>query len=548
MPLSTEAADRAGARLRWIRTDSILFVVFLALYEATAYILSVHFDFYVGDAASRTAQAAMVIVGRDPHLAAIGLVWTPLPSLAELPLIWLFDRLGWPLQLAGPMTVAFFGAVNVPLIFRIGLEAGARKSLAIFAAIAYGLHPMVWLYASNGMSEACFATWLALIILFWLRWVHRSDVVNLAGASLALAGAWWTRYEAIPIAAGLGVALMLMIWYRKGSSEELQAVLLNSMTPFVYSIFLWLFFNWVLVGNPLFFLNGPYSNAALTIGLRSSTGPMAGVYRSIPGSLAFLTLRITYIFVGIWPALLLCLVVIVRRRDIGLLSLLVLLGSLEAFYLEQLFVGQLFPWYRYWIMIPLFGITLILYLDGAGLRGTGPAATTTTAKAARFHWPVFAAPLLIVGSLAVACFSMTKPTIAVNEYPSLMAITGHPQPSSLVGTFAEDRAVAHYVSSLPPGLILMDSSTGERIFLLAKDRSRFVVASNRDFEQILGDPRRYVSYVLVAKPGTVPYDTVLAKYPKLYDQGASWATLIKTFPGRAAWKVYKVKRPGTTAQ
>ena len=44
-------------------------------------------DLIFPDAMSRVANAYYVLFSRDPHLAAIGFVWNPLPSLATLPLL-----------------------------------------------------------------------------------------------------------------------------------------------------------------------------------------------------------------------------------------------------------------------------------------------------------------------------------------------------------------------------------------------------------------------------------------------------------------------------
>ncbi|HLH72656.1 MAG TPA: hypothetical protein VKX96_05175 [Chloroflexota bacterium] len=524
---SAVTPDLAAIRLGNLADGQLLIVLFLVVYEVTAYLLTIRFGFYFGDAVSRTAQATMVVASRDPHLGAIGLVWTPLPSLLQLPLIWVFARLALPLQFAGPAVTAIFGALNVSLVYQIGQEMGASADLRVFGSLIYAIQPMVWLYASNGMSEVFFATCIALLILYLVRWLHQPTVANLAGASLALSGAWWTRYEAIPIAAGFAVAIALVVLERSGGVDRLEGMLLNGLAPFAYSVFLWLFFNWLLVGNPLYFWNGPYSNVTQTSMLRSSTGPMAGVYHSFAGALAFDGVRTTAMFLGVWPILFGCTWLILRRRDLALLCLLVTMVSLQAFYLYQLYAGELFPWYRYWIMIPFYAIILAFYLRGH------PRCPCLL----RRDWVIRG---LFAVSWLVSVASMFAPSIAVNEYPYLLQLTGRAMAAQIGVSLADDRIVADYVSSLPAGLILMDSSAGERIFLLAKNHTRFVLTTDRDYEQILNDPTRYVRYVLVARPGTVEYDTVLNRYPTLYDQGMSWARLLKTFPGPAGWKLYEV--------
>ena len=42
--------------------------------------------FALGDALSRTSMAKMVVLSRDPHLAAWGFYWVPLPAISRIPL------------------------------------------------------------------------------------------------------------------------------------------------------------------------------------------------------------------------------------------------------------------------------------------------------------------------------------------------------------------------------------------------------------------------------------------------------------------------------
>src|SRR5438477_5300575 len=74
-----------------------------------------------GDAWSRVGNAYYVLYSRDPHLAAIGFVWNPLPSLAALPIL---PFSGWWPALrtqgfAGNLVSALFMAGAVAVAWRI---------------------------------------------------------------------------------------------------------------------------------------------------------------------------------------------------------------------------------------------------------------------------------------------------------------------------------------------------------------------------------------------------------------------------------------------
>lgn len=48
--------------------------------------LALDVQYYQGDSLSRVSAARSVLLSRDPHLAAIGFVFTPLTALVQVPL------------------------------------------------------------------------------------------------------------------------------------------------------------------------------------------------------------------------------------------------------------------------------------------------------------------------------------------------------------------------------------------------------------------------------------------------------------------------------
>ncbi|MCL5958938.1 MAG: hypothetical protein M1358_06385 [Chloroflexi bacterium] len=81
------------------------FLVYAFLGWAGAYLVQT----YNWDGLSRIAQAHGVLFSRDPHLAAAGFVWPPLPVLTDVPFVFLLKPLGLVL-LAGPLMSALYSA------------------------------------------------------------------------------------------------------------------------------------------------------------------------------------------------------------------------------------------------------------------------------------------------------------------------------------------------------------------------------------------------------------------------------------------------------
>ena len=85
-----------GAAIFWLALTGYLAVAVLLVFGA---------NIVQADALSRVGNAEYVLFSRDPHLAAIGFVWSPLPSLLMLPLL--------PFKLIFPQLVQLGFAANI---------------------------------------------------------------------------------------------------------------------------------------------------------------------------------------------------------------------------------------------------------------------------------------------------------------------------------------------------------------------------------------------------------------------------------------------------
>ncbi|MCB1289408.1 MAG: ABC transporter, partial [Mycobacterium sp.] len=69
------------------RLKILAFAVSFAVYTGLGYWLQVRHGFILGDSLSRVYAAQSVVYSRDPHLAAIGFIFTPLTAMVEIPFI-----------------------------------------------------------------------------------------------------------------------------------------------------------------------------------------------------------------------------------------------------------------------------------------------------------------------------------------------------------------------------------------------------------------------------------------------------------------------------
>ncbi|TMD88323.1 MAG: hypothetical protein E6I78_01165 [Chloroflexi bacterium] len=157
-----------------------IFGLALCLYGLVASVMVFAANIIQGDALSRVGNAEYVLYSHDPHLAAIGFVWNPLPSLLIMPLL--------PLKVLFPQLVERGFAANiVSCVFMAGAvyqlwhilsDLGLHRGWRLLLTLLFALHPMVVFYGANGMSEApflfflilatrCLAAWLATPRLEW---------------------------------------------------------------------------------------------------------------------------------------------------------------------------------------------------------------------------------------------------------------------------------------------------------------------------------------------------------------------------------------------
>src|SRR6266508_4007713 len=132
----------------------VVFSVITAVFLAEAAWLAFVVGFMPGDALSRTYSALVAVRSADPHLAAIGFVWPPLPVLLQIPLV-LLPRLTHYGLSGGVVSAIVAGLTAValcPLLARAGLSRWQRwLAIALFFA-----NPLIAFYAGTGMSEMPF--------------------------------------------------------------------------------------------------------------------------------------------------------------------------------------------------------------------------------------------------------------------------------------------------------------------------------------------------------------------------------------------------------
>lgn len=538
-----------------------------SVYLAAGALLAFHYESFNGDAQARVANAFYVMFSRDPHLAAIGFVWNPLPSMTVMPVL-LLSKLWPPLAeraFAGNILSAVCMAAAVAILRGILGDLRVRRGAAVLLTLLFAFHPMIAYHGANGLSEGLFLLTLMVATRYLIRYLDTGAPGVLVGSGVSLGIAYYARNEAIAaIALATAVVLFARARTTEGAPRErFRAALVDAVllvAPGLFAFVSWAAASWLIVGSPFEQFSSEYGTAsqlqamtAVGFQLRDTSlatrmvilmAPMLGVSAALAGARAW------------------------RRRDIRPLAPAAVLGGVLAFALAAYLGGQTAGWFRYFITAVPLTILLAGFSvapapsnalkmdsrpDRAGRRA--PAALAVAVSAA------LAGPSIVGGTVA-----MSDPRVGQEEYlhlayafkPGQAAADGSaptPRDRSLRERelFPASIRIATYLDglNLPDGSIVTDTfSPCVPFMVLASERPKqFVITNDRDFEQILGDPVTFgARYLLVPSDSNLAQlDAINREYPSLARDGAGIASLGKEIRevGCPVFRLYEVNEERT---
>lgn len=571
--MSTRRTPSPGAAL-------LVFTICFVAYLAFGVYLAAGLNVFVGDSLARVQAAQSVLFSRDPHLAAIGFIFTPLTAIVQLPLTALTPW--WPEMtteaLSAAVMSAAFMAGSVVQVSGVARDRALPRWVSVTVTVCYAVNPMIVVYAANGMSEAPYLFLLAWASRRLIRWVDNDDVHELTVAAIALGLGYLTRYDggAATIAAAALVAVVSFRrvgpggvaravraggsiaasdrWYR--TILDVTLVVLPSAVAFIG----WAFTSWLITGNAFAQFSSEYGNASI---IAQSGGSGSA---TVSAALAFSATELLILA----PLLPLLLVVVattrtLRHRLYPLMPSVLLIGAVLAFQVLSYSRGSTFGFLRFYItVILLSGLVAMLATPARrrvptrrpGLRAAPPAVETGPHTGRSATVLGICAVVTMALAIPVTAVGMTSPKRAPQEFALEAVIAPRPDSTDqrhldaqrLLRTFSTERRLAQYLDSLnlPDGSVLTDTVYGFAVVVASTRPRQFVIPSDQDFTNILNDPAAHgVRYLLaVPKAGRGVSDALNVRYPTLYDNGAQISVLVLEVPNDGAdqidWRVYRV--------
>ncbi len=535
---------RTGRRiLHRLSTEAGLVVLTAAVvYGVAAVLVDFRYEIFPPDSVFRMANGFYVLYSRHFHLAAIGFVWNPLTSVADMiPL--LFKDLWSPLVTrdvaASLVTVAAMaGAVHQ---MRSMLEEwGLGRSVRLVLTALFALNPMIIYYAANGMSEALYVFTTVATVRYLRRWLADDDSRSLVYAATMLALCYLAREEAVAIALASGLVVLIVSMRRTGATRRLVAGLTDAtiyLFLFLSAFVGWAFASLIITGSAFAQFTSQYGNTAQIQEYGSYYHLAAGQY----GARLTHEARALEAMAPLLPVLLLVAVVVaLRRKDVQVLAPVAVLGGGIMFTLLGYLDNQVFPWFRFYILCaPLEVLLLASIVAPRPGSPDHPVAPGRWRAPAAMRRPVLgalaaigAAVVLVGPSLVTTASAMDNPKIGIEESAQLAEVF-HP---SLFHPPPGDDAVLPIMPylermHLPDGDVITDDAFDcmATTIMRSTNPKIFVITNDSDFAKILADPLTWnVHYVVVPPPGGV-YNAVTASYPDLYRNGAGFTKLVHAF-------------------
>ncbi|GLY07392.1 MULTISPECIES: hypothetical protein [Actinoplanes] len=449
-------------------------------------------DLVPGDSASRAANAYYTIFSRDPHLAAIGFVWNPLPSLILLPFLPL-GLLVPALTQEGLLVVLVSAALmtaTVAVVHDVLRRSGVPVTPRLVLTAAFALHPMIVVYAGNGMSEACFLLCLLLAVRSLLIWLLDGRPESLVPLGLAVGLAYGARYEALAPVAAVPVLVGLISYVRHTGDRSIRLATARTDAviaglPGLLAVLLWATAGRLIVGQWFATFSSQYGNSAQVSansgGISSVTGD------DLPGRLGYGLQQLLGLAPFVLVLLAAALLVVWRRNDLRPLAPVTVLGAVLAFDVLAFLSGTSFGWLRFHIAAVPLSVLLAGHLI-AVLPARAPG------------WRRVVPLVLVLAAIPSTLITLGRPTLAREESEWLTA-GGAARTSGLAHV---NRRVAADLDALglPEGAVLTDAAYAFGVVLASDNPKQFVITPDRDFPAVLADPAAHgVRYLLLSAQG-----------------------------------------------
>lgn len=193
-----------------------------------------------------------LVAGRQGFVGSLR--WSPLPTLLVLPMMPIPElaRTGFAACVVAAFAVACLATFLNNWWTSYGLARWARMLLLL----AYLTAPATLRSIVSGASAALFVFFIVTSTCFLIHWLETLKLRSLAYLAILASLAVVTRYQAIFFGLGALAILIVHLVLEREKEAYSEGTLIVFLAPFLYVCGLWVAANWLIMGEPFFFLRG----------------------------------------------------------------------------------------------------------------------------------------------------------------------------------------------------------------------------------------------------------------------------------------------------
>ena len=210
-----------------------------------------------GDRASHINIPRRVFDNLTPGLANLVSYRLPLLYLLQLPFIWL-DSL-WRTGIAGSIVSMASFILASWYFYKLAKLLLKDKVSALLALAIFVTNPHLLFLQSVAQFEPLLVCTFVISIYYMAEWVMDSEnnrplILSAFVTSLAVL----VRYDNWMLVPVLALIVSVVVMRKTKNRDAVEAHVLTFLLPAIYTIFLFLFANLLLQGDPFYFLHPPY--------------------------------------------------------------------------------------------------------------------------------------------------------------------------------------------------------------------------------------------------------------------------------------------------
>jgi len=253
-------------------------VLFGTIFAAVASAYYYHKGWIIayGDAESHLNIAKRVVDSLTPGFAQLGGIWLPLPHLLLVPFVY-FDPL-WHSGLAGSIVSGICFIVSALYLYKTAYLLTKSQIAGFVAAAVFITNPNILYLQSTPMTELTLIVFFIISSYYFIKFLeNQNDLLAFLAAAFFGFLAALSRYDGWALVLmEAGILFLLYLPWKKipHTFEEIKTYwdtkryqlmegrLVMFCTVTFFAIFIWLGWDWLILGDPLYFTHSQFSAAS----------------------------------------------------------------------------------------------------------------------------------------------------------------------------------------------------------------------------------------------------------------------------------------------